>query len=56
MDTIDVSQALQIAGRAGRFNTKYDHVSLNYYLNLEIICLFLGICDSNGNFRFRCSI
>lgn len=25
-DTISVSQALQIAGRAGRFNTQYDKV------------------------------
>jgi len=38
MDTISVSQALQIAGRAGRYGTKYEKViRLNKYLSL-LIC------------------
>lgn len=31
MDTISVSQALQIAGRAGRYGTQYDKVIINLY-------------------------
>lgn len=37
MDTISVSQALQIAGRAGRYGTKYEKViRFNNYLRLFI--------------------
>lgn len=38
MDTISVSQALQIAGRAGRYGTQYEKVKkFNKYYSLIII-------------------
>lgn len=51
MDTISVSQALQIAGRAGRYGTEYEkvnkrfkkyqkHYSLCIYYFLNFFCNF----------------
>lgn len=34
MDTISVSQALQIAGRAGRFNSRFEKVGLHFSMQL----------------------
>jgi hypothetical protein len=36
MNTLSVSQALQIAGRAGRYGTQYEKVRVNDYNSLKV--------------------
>jgi len=45
MDTISVSQALQIAGRAGRYGTQYEKVIKRFhkYFSLFIYLLFYNL-------------
>lgn len=41
MDLISVSQALQIGGRAGRYNTQYETVSINRISNISFSSLIV---------------
>lgn len=44
MDTISVSQALQIAGRAGRYGTQYEKVRFNSFMLFMIKLHFYFLC------------
>lgn len=61
MDTISVSQALQIAGRAGRYGTQYEKVikfkkymSLFSFLLIYMLFVLLkGLCNNIQTSRFN---
>lgn len=61
MDIISVSQALQIAGRAGRFGTSFEKVHFVFIIIIIIIFYFfkmfiIGILNFDNDISFKSQI